>query len=144
MVHKIVNDIQTRVLNDIAEAMDDRLSGSIADMMVDRELKKRKEAIVPAIDKYAEWTAKLKKLESNPDVKVYGADLKAIGEPTFSQQKVDEINHLKVRIEKLEKAIVKAYTEGDLKDVNQLLASGGKDQKSGEAEAGGKTPDGAV
>ena len=141
MAHKIIEDIQTRVLNDIAQALDGRLSSDIADMMVDRELKKRREAIVPAIDKHAEWAAQLKKLESNPDVKVYGSDMKPIGEPTFSQKKVDEINQLRQKIEKLEKAIIKAYSEGDLKDVNQLLGSGGKDQKSGEAEAGGKAPD---
>lgn len=141
MAHEIIKDIQTRVLNDIAQALDGRLSSSIADMMVDRELKKRREAIVPAIDKHAEWSEQLKKLEANPDNVVYGADLKPVGTPTFSKKKVDEINQLRGKIAKLENAIIKAYTEGDLKDVNQLLGSGGKDQAAGKTEDSG-TPAG--
>lgn len=141
MAHKIIEDIQTKVLTEIAEAVDGRLASQVADLMVDRELKKRKDAIVPAIDKHAEWTANLKRLEANPDDIKYGTDFKPVGEPGFTKKKIDEIMQLRQKIEKLEKAIIKAYTDGDLKDVNQLLGSGGKDKSSGEAEASG-TPAG--
>lgn len=136
--HKIFHDIQSRVDEQLSK-LGPTIDGYVSDHMVDREMKKRGDAIVQGMDKLSQLEDQLEKLEKNPDFRTYGKDMKPTGEATYSEKKMGEIKKLTEQIGKLQNAMVKAYTDGDLRELNQLLQSDkGKDK--GADGAGDSSP----
>lgn len=104
----------------------------VVEAMVDREIKKRSEAIVKAIDKLAAAEKELLKL--GKDQKFYNED-GTVDVETFSKARLDERNKKLKQIERLTSAINKAIDKGDMQDVYQL--AGGKEP--GGEESKGET-----
>lgn len=126
--------IQEKVATLIA-GMGDQLETAIVDNMVDRELQKRQPILVQAIDRLGILTADLDKI-NREDIETRHVD-GSVKDKSYSPKRIEEIKKAKDKIEKLTKAFDKAFTHGDLKDLNQLLQSGkqdGKDQTKDGAE----------
>jgi hypothetical protein len=125
-----VPTIQEKVAEAIAN-LGPQVESNVVDVMVDKELQKRTPVIVQGLEKIAEFKVELKKVD-RPDVKTLNAD-GSVKDESYSPKKFEEVKKIKERIEKFTNATNKALTDGDLKELNQLLQqSGGKDKSEGK------------
>ena len=124
-----VPTIQEQVAAGIAK-LGPRVETTIVDMMVDKELERRTPPIVQGLDRLSEFDVELKKTDK-PDVKTLNAD-GSLKDESYSPKKFEEVKKIKERIQKLTNAINKALDNGDLKELNQLLQSSGKDKAEGK------------
>jgi len=132
--------IQEKVAELIAKAGGDRLETELVDLLVDREMEKRKPVLVQAIDHMGVLSEELKKIDK-PDHKIMNSD-NTVKEEGYTPKRLEEIKKTKEKIDKLTKAFEKAFSNGNLKDLNTLLQSGkqdGKDQTKSGAEDTGET-----
>lgn len=86
-------------------------------IMADRTLKKRTDAVVSVVDKIDSGERELRKLAA--DQVTYDESGKKTGE-TFSKTVIDERAKVSQKIGKLRKALDKALDEGDFSDVLNL------------------------
>lgn len=138
----VIKTIQDAVLDQI-QKLGPRVESSVVDMMVDKELQKRTPAIVQGLEKLVELEKEYEKT-AKPDLVSREIDGTVLSQ-AYSSKKIEEIKKAKEKVEKLSKAIEKAFEHGDLKDLNQLLQQSGKpdqqsgkDKKEGGAEATGE------
>ncbi len=126
-----IKTIQDKVDLQISETMGVQVEDWVVNHMVDRELQKRGPLIAQALDAHSKLEDELKKLD-RPDHIIKDKDQKIIFEG-YTAKRSDEVKKLKEKIQKLENATDKAFKDGDLKELNQLLQSlgGGKDKKEG-------------
>ena len=100
--------------------------------MVEREVDKRSALIVKGLDLLTDAEKVRNKIK--PDLVGFAVDGKVTSE-SYSKSKLDELNKINSRIEKLTKAINKAI-EGDLNDLTNLASGkdtgGDKSQSSAE------------
>jgi hypothetical protein len=101
-----------------------RVEEQVVGVLVDRELKKRSDALVNVLDKLATLAGQLKKIR--PDQGSYDADGKETAS-WFSKAKAQEKKKLEEQVSKMENAINKALTTGDYSNVYNIAA--GKDPK---------------
>src|SRR5258708_39320979 len=119
--------IQEKVASLIIEMGGDRLETDIVSIMADRELEKRKPVLIQAIDRMGILSAELDKI-NRTDVKTLNAD-GSVKDESWSPKRHEEVKKAKEKIDKLTKAFEKAFSNGDLKDLNQLLQPGKQDGK---------------
>ncbi len=121
----MAEDIRTKVAQEITKSLG-RVETDVVDILVERDLKKKSEALVKVIDKLSEEEKEMRKL--GPDNQQFDADGKKTGE-SFSKKRIEERNKTKGKITKLTNAINKALGEkGDFSDVYNLAS--GKDSAS--------------
>jgi hypothetical protein len=109
---------------------------ALVDELVEREAEKRVKALVVCYDNLLKMKNDLNKIDRPDDIK-YDKDKKPVQE-FYTKSRLDEIDKIKQKIEKHEKAIVKGL-EGEMKDVYELAQqSSGKDKKD-SGSGGGKS-----
>lgn len=106
-------------LSDISPAVTDK----VVDLLVDKEVNKRVDNITQGLAKLDDLEKERRK-HSKPDVQTYKEDLSP-ADPQFSKERVDAIQKLNQKIEKLTKALDKAIDAGDFGDLNNLLHNKG-------------------
>lgn len=94
----------------------------VVEHFVQTEINKRADAIVKGLDTLSNFQRERAKL-AKPDQVSYNAD-RTVAAETYSKAKLDEIEKLDKKIEKLEKAINKAI-DGDMGDLYNLNKGGG-------------------
>lgn len=92
------------------------VSDRVVDALVEKELAKRVELILAALGERDRLKKEQNKLK--PDNVSYDADGKIVGE-SFSKGRLDELNKNKAQLEKLEKAIDAALTDGDFSKLSK-------------------------
>ena len=109
----------------IEEAVAERfakLGGEVADaainILVEKELDKRKVQVVSAFSEYDELQKRLRRLDKG-DVLSYNGD-GSVATQAFSKQRLDELKKVKERMAKLEKALEDAIANSDFKKLNEL------------------------
>jgi len=108
-----------------------RVEDDVVEVLVERELTKRTEAIVQCMDTLAKMEGDLRKIK--PDQASYDGDGKVISE-SFSKNRFEEKKKLIERIGKFTAAITKAIEKADFSDVYNLKNQGkGGDSSSSEA-----------
>lgn len=107
---------------------------TLIEALVDRDKEKLNKAGVQVWDKIKKLQSDLHKI-NRPDNVLYGPDRKPVSEG-YTKARLDEIEKLKKQIDKLEKAMEKAYKEGETNDLYNL--AGGKDTP----DQGGNDKDG--
>lgn len=135
---KTVHDMATEQLAELGPSV----IAEVASRMAQREVQKRADKMVQAIDKIATLTLEHKKL--GPDDVRFNAKGEKESE-SYTKKRIDEINKSKSNIEKLQAAVAKAHTTGDYSDIDKLLGSGQKPQTEGGTKdsgdvAGGTPP----
>ncbi len=129
-----IKTIQDKVDLQISETMGVQVEDWVVNHMVDRELQKRGPVIAKALDGHSKLLDELKKLD-RPDHIIKDKDQKVIFEG-YTAKRSDEVKKLKEKIQKLENATDRAFKDGDLKELNQLLQSFGDKQDKKESESG--------
>jgi len=107
---------------------------TVVNMLVERELTKRSEAIVQCMDTLAKLEGDLRKIK--PDLVSFDTDGKIVSE-NFSKNKFEEKKKLIERMGKYTSAITKAIEKADFGDVYNLKnqgASGGSSSKETNIE----------
>ena len=130
-----VTSIRDKVAEEI-KALSPRVETELVDIMIEREVKKRTDALVVVYDKLSTATKDHAKL--GPDNVTYNADGSKASE-SFSKKRIDEINKAKGQVDKLTKTINKALDAGDFGDVYNL--SSGKDPQPDRTGSGSETSD---
>jgi histidinol dehydrogenase len=125
MMADVVKSIQDVALEQI-KGLGPRVESYVVDKIVDRELEKRAVPITQGMDTLTKFEEELKKVDK-PDMIARDKEGKVVSE-AYSSKRLEEIKKAKEKIEKLHKAIEKAYIHGDVKDLNQLNQSSGKDK----------------
>lgn len=126
----VVKSIQDVALEQI-NGLGPRVESYVVDKIVDRELEKRAVPITQGMDTLAKFEEELKKVDK-PDMIARDKEGRIVSE-AYSSKRLEEIKKAKEKIEKLHKAIEKAYLNGDIKDLIQLNQSGGQDKKESGA-----------
>ena len=129
-----IKTIQDKVDHQIAETMGIQVEDWVVNHMVDRELQKRGPVIAQALDGHSKLLDELKKID-RPDHIIKDKDQKIIFEG-YTSKRSEEVKKLKEKIQKLENVTDKAFKDGDLKDLNQLLQSLNSKQDKKESGAG--------
>lgn len=127
-----MNTVQIKVAESIAN-LGPKVEDKVVDAIVDRELKKRSEAMVITVDKLEKLEADLKKVK--PDQNSFDEDGKPMSS-SWSKKALEEKNKLTQKIEKFNKAITKALETGDFQDVYNIEKQGGDNQGKSEEEVG--------
>lgn len=120
--------------NEQLAALGPRVMAEVASRMAEREVKKRTDKMVQALDKVATMT--VEHLRLGPDDVRYNAAGEKTAE-SYTKKRVDEISKSKSNIEKLQSAIAKADASGDYGDLDKLLASGQKPETEGGTKDSG-------
>jgi hypothetical protein len=99
-----------------------KLGGEVADaainILVEKELDKRKVQVVSAFSEYDELQKRLRRLDKG-DVLSYNGD-GSVATQAFSKQRLDELKKVRERMAKLEKALEDAIANSDFKKLNEL------------------------
>ena len=127
---KTVHDMATEQLAELGPSV----MAEVASRMAQREVQKRADKMVQAIDKIAVLTLDHKKL--GPDDVRYNEAGEKISE-AYTKKRIDEINKSKSNIEKLQAAVAKAHSLGDYSDIDKLLGGGQKPQAEGGTKDSG-------
>lgn len=125
----------SKVTDKIAEkiaAIAPQVEDRVVETLVERQLKKRSEAMVIVLDLIDKETAALKKLR--PDLELISASGQEL-EACYSKARWQERQKLQGKIEKMEKAIAKAIEHNEYADLYNL--SSGKNP----SEGGGGNPE---
>jgi len=103
-------------------ASNEKIKDIVVKTLVDKEVLRRANSIVSAIDKIPELDKELNKIK--PDISAqYDANGHEINRAAFSKEKIKQVNEIKGRIAKLEKAINKAL-EGDFSEIFNIKSNG--------------------
>jgi len=112
----------------------------VAETMFKREIDKRSEAVVKVLDLISQEEKELKKID-RPDNMVYDRTGKAVGEGTYSKGRLEAIQKIVKRIEKLKNSVNKALEKSDYGELYQAASgklkdddAGGSDKSSGGDE----------
>lgn len=114
-----VNVAVAQQISDLGPKVQDKVVGAL----VDRELDRRSDALVQAIDHLAKFEKELKKL--GPDQIAYNEKGEKTSE-TYSKARTEEREKLAKKIDKYTKAITKALENKEFGDVYNLASD--KDQ----------------
>lgn len=120
--------------NEQLAALGPRVMAEVASRMAEREVKKRTDKMVQALDRAATMTVDHLKL--GPDNVGYNAEGQKTSE-SYSKKRLDEINKSQSNIAKLQSAIAKADSSGDYGDLDKLLAGGPKSETEGGTKDSG-------
>ena len=93
------------------------VNAKVVDYMVEKEIEKRSNAIVTAMDKLNALKNDLKKVK--PD-QVFYDDAGAQTRAEWSKSKLEEKNKLTQQVDKFEKALTAAIDQGDMAKVYEL------------------------
>lgn len=126
------NSIMETVAQQIS-TLNPRVEEQVVDVLVEREIKKRSEAVIILIDKIDGFERDLKK--NKPDLVALDETGKTISE-NFTRKQLDARNKLKSQIKKYQDAINKALIEKDFSNVYQLA-----NEKAGAPDKSGKDKD---
>lgn len=129
------NEILTVVTNDLAENGGDKVREMVSNMRVEREIKKRAEAIDKVMGLLDQEEKNMKKL--GPDSKQYDVTGKEVV-ANYTKKQLDERGKVQKRLDKLINAINKALEKDDYQDVYQLQNGKLEDDGTGKAEGGDK------
>jgi seryl-tRNA(Sec) selenium transferase len=132
MASEVVKTIQQQVAEQIAKCAP-QVESQVVDMLVDQEIQKRVPAIKQGVERHAELFAEQKK-QDKPDIVSRDREGKVVSE-FFSAKKIEELKKLDEQIRKLEQAIEKAFSNGDVKDLNVLLQQGKNTAKGGAGDS---------
>src|ERR1041384_5725629 len=105
-----------------------RVESEVVAILVNRQVKKRVDALVSVLDMVDKANKDLLKLRA--DMVFFNEAGEAL-EPVFSKSKNEEKKKLKVKIDKLEKGLTKALEKNDYEDVYNI--SSGKTSPEGDA-----------
>lgn len=111
-----MNSVTIKVAEQIAEIAP-KVEDKVVDVIVTRELSKRADGLVKALDVLSQLEKDVKKI--GPDQKSFDETGKEISQ-TFSKGRLDERNKLQKRIDKTTGAINKALEKGEFGDVYNL------------------------
>lgn len=120
-----MNSVQTAVAEKIA-TLGPSVEEKVVDALVGRELNRRSEALVGAMDKLSKLEGDLKKIK--PDQISYDEDGKEVSK-TYSKAKTEEKDKLNKKIGKFTAAITKALEKDDFNDVYNIDKQTGDNQK---------------
>jgi|SRR5882724_2643018 len=135
-----MNSVQTKVAEQIINIAP-KVEDKVVDALVSRELNRRSDSLVQAMDKLSKLEVDLKKIK--PDVVTYDINGKVASE-SYSKVKSEEYKKLNEKIGKFTKAIAKALENSDFSDVYNLDKQTGDHKKSdrdGDSEEAVSTPD---
>lgn len=124
-----MNSVQLKIaekISTIAPAVEDKIITSL----VDRELNRRSDAVVKAIDALSKMEAEMKKIKPENTFDAKGEKISEY----FTKAKIEEKNKLQQKIDKYTKAIEKALEKADYGDVYNLEKSGGDPKPSGDTD----------
>ena len=113
-------------ISNVAPAVEE----AVINVLVQRELKKRSDALVQGLDTVSKLQKDLVRIK--PDVVAYNAGGTIVSE-NYSKGKLDELHAANKKLGKLNSAIDKALNNADFSDLYNLLSN--KPDKS-EAEVG--------
>lgn len=116
--------VQEKIAEQIA-ALSPRVEDQVVEAMVERELKKRSDAIVQGMDMLSKLEADLRKLK--PDQETYGPDNKLIA-ATYSKAKMNERKKLEERTAKAKRVLGKAIDNADFSDLYKFASGQDKDK----------------
>lgn len=111
-----------------------KVRGIVVDLMVEKEIEKRKAAVLATIDKLEAKTKELRKAEKSGTT-TYDANGAPTGAFTFTKDQAESMKKLREEIAKLEGALTKALNDSDFTKLNELSSGGNKPQGGPPAEA---------
>lgn len=123
-----MNSLQMKVAESIAN-LGPQTEDKVVDVLVQRELTKRSDGLVQAIDKLSKMENEFKKMK--PDVATFDDKGNKVSE-YYSKTLTDQRKKHTEQTEKLKKAINKALETGEFSDVYNF----GKDQGQGQGKSG--------
>lgn len=129
-----MNSVQVKVAETIANIAP-KVEDKVVDALVDRELKRRSDALVSAMDKLDKMEKELSKIKA--DQISFDEDGKVVSQ-TFSKAKKEEKDKLSQKVQKATNAINKALEKGDFGDVYNIDKAG-DNQKSDRDEGRDET-----
>lgn len=117
----IINTIQTKIRQQMVDLLGPQVEDWIVDKTIGEESLRRAEPIKKALDIHANLLDQIKKLD-RPDHIIKDKDGKITFEG-YTSKRSDELKKLRENVDKLERASDKAFKDGDIKELNQLLQS---------------------
>jgi len=129
-----MNTVQVKVAETIANIAP-KVEDKVVDVLVERELKRRSDALVSAMDKLDKMEKELSKIKA--DQISFDEDGKIVSQ-TFSKAKKEEKDKLSQKVQKATNAINKALEKGEFGDVYNIDKAGDS-QKSDRDEDQGET-----
>lgn len=129
-----MNSVQIKIAESIAN-ISPKVEDQVVEVLVERELEKRSNAIVKAMDTLSKFEVDLKKIR--PDQTSFSETGEKVSE-TYSKVKLEEKNKLLQKLDKNTKAINKALETGDYQDVYNLNKQGGEPAKQDTADGDGE------
>ena len=121
-----MNSVQMKVAEQIS-SIAPKVEDAVVAVLTDRELERRSNALVQALDKLDTMEKAFKKL--GPDQTTFD-ETGAKTTESFSKQRIEARNKETRNIDKLTKAINKSLESGDFNDLYNLSKQGGNNQKS--------------
>ena len=112
----------TKLRMDVADALTgsgSKVRGLVVDKLVQDEISKRQAAVLNVLDKLDVKHKELKKAEKEGEVK-FDHDGKPVGEPSFTKPQVETMKQLRESMEKMQKALEKAFDSGDFQELMKL------------------------
>lgn len=127
-----MNSVQVKVAETIAN-ISPKVEDKVVDVLVDREVKRRSDALVSALDKLDKMEKELLKIKA--DQISFDEDGKVVSQ-TYSKAKKEEKDKLSQKITKAVNAINKALEKGDYGDVYNIDKAGDsqKSDRDGDQE----------
>jgi len=107
----------------------DVITGRVIAHLVEREVSKRSEAVIRALDVLDKLIKESKKIK--PDLVAFGDDGKVISQ-SWSKQKIDERDANNAKIAKTQSVIDKALERNDYSDLFNLVNNNAKPEQPGK------------
>lgn len=124
--------VQAKITENLSK-LSPKVEDAVVEAVVDREVKKRSQALVQALDKLSEMEKDLKKL--GPDNLMYDENGKEVL-GSYTKKRIDEKNKLTGRIQKLTNIINKALEKAEFNDLYNFV--GGKEPADDQAKSAEK------